>query len=321
MDSLTHIALGACVGELVLGKKLGKKALFWGALSQALPDVDTIAAVLFPADQAFLIHRGITHSVLFAIVIGLILAFTVKKLHQKTHISFSLLAFFFCFQLLLHDLLDVCNSYGTGLLEPFSHQRFSINLLYVADPFFTIGFVVAALLLVFKSADNKNRATWAALAVFISACYLIIAGINKTYIHHRAELSFRSQKISPSGYFSTPAPFNCMLWYIVADTGNNYYTGYSSIFDDSKKNIVFERHPKNYALLNRPTDPRVLRNLVTFADGYYTLSQSNNGIFLNIIRFEQVRGWEQQNAPFVFSYPLSPGNKPVLLLQHGRLAG
>jgi len=320
MDSLTHITLGACVGEMVLGKKLGKKALFWGALSQCLPDIDTIVAALFPADQAFLIHRGFTHSVLFAFVIGFILVFAVKKIHQKTRIAFSLLAFFFCFQLLLHDLLDTCNSYGTGLLEPFSPQRFSINLLYVADPFFTISFFAAASLLLFKSSNNKNRATWAALAAAVSACYLVIAGVNKTYIHHRAEVSFQAQKISPPGYFITPAPFNCMLWYIVADSGRNYYTGYSSIFDDSRKNIVFEQYPKNYTLLSKTADPKAIQDLVTFADGYYTLSRSNDITYLNVLRFEQVRGWEQQNAPFVFSYPLAPHNKQALLLQRARLA-
>ena len=225
MDSLTHITLGACVGELMLGKQLGKKALLWGALSQCLPDIDTFAAVLYPADQAFLIHRGITHSVLFAVAIGLILGLAAKKIHRKTRVAFSLLAFFFCFQLLLHDLLDTCNSYGTGLLEPFSHQRFSINLLYVADPFFTTSLLLAAVFLVFKNVNNKNRPKWALFAICVSAFYLVIAGINKTYIDHRAEASFQSQKITPSNYFSTPAPFNCMLWYIVAEADSSYCTG------------------------------------------------------------------------------------------------
>lgn len=321
MDSITHIALGACVGELVLGKKLGKKALFWGALSQCLPDIDTVVAALYPAGQAFLIHRGITHSLLFAFVIGLFLAFVVQKIHRKMSPAFSLLAFFFCFQLLLHDLLDTCNSYGTGLLEPFSHRRFSIHLLYVVDPFFSISFIVASSFLVFKSSGNKNRSTWSGLAAAVSACYLVIAVVNKTYIHHRAELSFQAQKLTPNRYFSTPAPFNCMLWYVVADMDSSYYTGYTSIFDDSRNTIVFEQHPKNYQLLNNAADSKSAHNLVTFADGYYTLSQAGGIVFLNVLRFEQIRGWERDNAPFVFSYPLSSNNKQVLLLQRGRMAG
>jgi inner membrane protein len=33
MDSLTHIVAGACIGEIALGKKIGRKAMLWGALA------------------------------------------------------------------------------------------------------------------------------------------------------------------------------------------------------------------------------------------------------------------------------------------------
>jgi inner membrane protein len=322
MDSITHITLGACIGEIVLGKKLGKKALFWGALSQSLPDIDSIGALFFPADQALLIHRGITHSMLFAIVAGLILAFTVNKIYHNRSLSFSLLAFFFCGQIALHDLLDTCNSYGTALLEPISHHRFSINLLYVADPFFTFSLAIATLFLIFRNVNNKGRPAWALIAIGICAFYLIMAGVTKTYINHRAEISFRSQKITQSDYFSTPAPFNSMLWYIVAAADSGYYTGYSSIFDSANKLVTYDMHPKNYALLKTKTeDQRVLGDLTTFADNYYTISRSADSLYFNVLRFEQIQGWDQKNAPFALSYPLSAGHNQATLLQRGRLAG
>ena len=42
MDSLTHAVLGAALGELVLGKRLGNRALAWGALFGTLPDLDAL---------------------------------------------------------------------------------------------------------------------------------------------------------------------------------------------------------------------------------------------------------------------------------------
>jgi inner membrane protein len=42
MDAVTHLALGACTAELLLPERLGKKRLIWGALAQALPDMDTL---------------------------------------------------------------------------------------------------------------------------------------------------------------------------------------------------------------------------------------------------------------------------------------
>ena len=38
MDSLTQIVLGAAVGEAVLGKKVGNKAMLWGAIAGTIPD-------------------------------------------------------------------------------------------------------------------------------------------------------------------------------------------------------------------------------------------------------------------------------------------
>ena len=40
MDSLTQVALGSAVGYAVLGNKIGRKAVFWGAALGTLPDLD-----------------------------------------------------------------------------------------------------------------------------------------------------------------------------------------------------------------------------------------------------------------------------------------
>ena len=68
MDSLTQIILGAACGEAVLGKKIGNKALLFGAIGGTIPDLDVfvgnlvygnkIDAMLFQRVYAFYcIHR------------------------------------------------------------------------------------------------------------------------------------------------------------------------------------------------------------------------------------------------------------------------
>ena len=44
MDSVTQATLGAAVGELVLGKKVGKKAPLWGAAAGTLPEFSWLNA-------------------------------------------------------------------------------------------------------------------------------------------------------------------------------------------------------------------------------------------------------------------------------------
>ena len=45
MDSITHIVLGACIGDAVLGKKLGKKGMIVGAIANSLPDADVLGTL------------------------------------------------------------------------------------------------------------------------------------------------------------------------------------------------------------------------------------------------------------------------------------
>ena len=69
MDSITQIVLGAACGEAVLGKKIGNRALLFGAIGGTIPDLDVfIGKLLFNNEiDAMAFHRGFMHSFLFAI--------------------------------------------------------------------------------------------------------------------------------------------------------------------------------------------------------------------------------------------------------------
>src|SRR5687767_3871203 len=114
MDSLTHIAVGACVGEAFFGRTIGKKAMLWGALAQSVPDIDFIANIWLDTTSGLLAHRGFTHSLLFASLSALFLALVAEKWHRPHNISFRKWIVFFSVQLLLHLLLDAFNNYGVG---------------------------------------------------------------------------------------------------------------------------------------------------------------------------------------------------------------
>lgn len=320
MDSLTHLTLGACTGELILGKKLGKKAMLWGALAQSFPDIDTLTGNFYPADEGYLIHRGLTHSLPFAVVVGLLLAGIASRVHRKELLGFGLLAVFFVSELGLHDLLDTCNAYGTGLFEPFTHQRFSFNLLFVADPLFTISLLIVTLLLIYHQSTHLKRTKWVWRALAVSVVYLCFAICCKLIVDHRVETEINAQHIGPADFFTTPAPLTSMLWYTVARHDSSFYTGYRSVWDHQPEVNPLEQHLQNTGLLKNE-DPRLVHNLIAFAENDYVLTRENNITYLNILRFEQAHGWAVNDAPFMFSYPLSGGADQSLLLQKGRLHG
>lgn len=83
MDSLTQIVLGAGVGELLLGRKLGNRAMVWGGLAATVPDLDVfLGAVLSPAESLHT-HRGFSHSVFFAAMAPALYAYLIQKLYKS----------------------------------------------------------------------------------------------------------------------------------------------------------------------------------------------------------------------------------------------
>lgn len=83
MDSLTQITLGAAVGEVVLGRKVGNRAMLWGAIAGTLPDLDVVANIVSDEVSALAFHRAITHSVLFAVAAPLGLGWLTHRLYME----------------------------------------------------------------------------------------------------------------------------------------------------------------------------------------------------------------------------------------------
>jgi len=62
MDSITQIVLGAAAGDAVLGKRIGNRAMVWGAIAGTIPDLDIIGNLWMSELDSLAFHRGISHS-------------------------------------------------------------------------------------------------------------------------------------------------------------------------------------------------------------------------------------------------------------------
>lgn len=320
MDSLTHIALGACIGEVFAGKQLGRKALFWGAFVQSIPDIDFMAAAWTCQAENLLAHRGFTHSILFAVVFAPLLALLAEKWHRAHTISWRKWMWFFLLQMGIHLLIDGMNVYGAGWYEPFSHVRVAWNWIYVADPLFSIWPGIAIAVLVFLKRNHPQRKIWARAGIITSTVYLLYCGWNKWDTDKAAREIFAEQGITYSAYFTTPSPLNNWLWYMVAATDSGYYTGYRSVFEKNNR-VVLQYIPRNEALMGPYLGRTDLYYLRRFSQGYYALSQRGDTILFNDLRFGEQIGWQRQGAPFVFYYYLNYPEDNRLLVQRGRFAG
>lgn len=317
MDSLTHIALGACVGELMLGKKLGKPALLWGAVAQSFPDIDFVASFWMNPANDLLAHRGFTHSFLFIILLTPILALAADRFHRPHNIHMKKWLWFFGVGLLLHIFIDAFNVYGTGWFEPFSHYRVTFNTLFVADIFFSIAPGIALIVLMILKREHKQRKAWAIFGLVIPGIYLLLGTTNKLNIDNEVRTIAAKQQIQYNRYFTTPLPLNNFLWYAVMESDSGYHIGYRSIFD-KRETIDFHYFPRNKKLLDSIKDHEDLQHLLRFSQGFYTAEYWHDTLVFNDIRFGQMIGWNDPQAHFVFHYFLSHPDDNDLVVQRGR---
>jgi inner membrane protein len=320
VDSLTHIAIGACAGEWMAGRQLGRRAMLWGALAHSLPDVDFIAGLWNDPAEDLLAHRGFTHSILFAGIATYLLVQAHARLHPGVYPVKRKAYGFFGVLVFLHLFLDGFNVYGTGWFEPFSHLRVAFNWLFVADPFFSVGPGIALLLLIILKRQHPWRLWVSRLGLMSSILYLSYAGVNKFKIDAVVQREIRKRNWSDSAYITTPTPLNTWLWYAVVNRSDGAYLAHRSLFDRCDT-MSFYFVPRRDSLLYPLFGHEPLQHLIRFSQGYYAVERGQEGLIFSDLRFGQRQGWNDPEAPFVFYYYLTHPADNSLLIQRGRFRG
>lgn len=315
MDSLTHIVLGACIGEAVAGRQLGKRALFYGALAQSVPDVDFVASFFLHGAESVVAHRGLTHSILFGIAACFFLTWLVKEKIHQTPLSYRSVLLLFAVNIAVHLFLDTFNAYGVGLLMPFSNYHYTFNVLYVADPLFSVAPFVSFCFLVFLHKSHRRRVHWITTGILVAGIYLVLAVFNKWIVNRDVKAALAAQNKNLA-FFSTPSPFNSLLWFVVAKDSAGYYTAYRSVFD--KGPMKFTYFPQNAAPADSVVNPKDYRLLKDFSEGYYTVEKWGDTTVFNVLRFGQVVGWYNARDHFAFHYYLNYPDENDLVVQRGR---
>lgn len=291
--------------------------MIWGALAQSAPDIDFLAALWLSPAENLLAHRGFTHSLLFIAIITPLFALSAMRLHRPHNIALKKWLFFFGTQGLIHIGLDGFNAYGVGWLEPFNHHRFSFNVLFVADPLFSIWPAIALAALIILRTGNKQRVLWWVSGLMATAAYMIYAVSNKIYIDRAVDKALKQDHIITEHVLTTPTPFNNWLWYIVAPAKKGYYIGYRSVFD-TQPGIDFHFVSRNDSLLRGVADHESLQHLLKFSQGYYTVSYDNDTLLFNDLRFGQILGWKYPDQKFTFHYYLQHPADNKFVVQRGR---
>ena len=309
MDSLTQIVLGAAVGEAVLGKKVGNKAMLYGAIAGTIPDFDTFASHFTDTVTALEIHRGFTHSIVFSVVFAPVFGWLVSR-WEKTA-SWKNWSWLFFWGFLTHPLLDAHTTWGTQLFWPLD-LRLAYKNIFVIDPLYTLPFLVFVILAMRKKRTSPKRRKLNNLGIIISSVYMLLTLILKGITYQKFTEALQQQNIQYSEIETKPSPFNTILWTANVDTKDAYLIGHYSFFD--AKPIHFSAYPKNHEWLEDLKDEENVQRLIKITKGWYTITKENEKLYLNDLRFGLL-GFSPSAKNFTFSFQLEKKNGKVIITE------
>ena len=282
MDSLTQLTFGAACGEAVLGQKVGRKALLWGAVLGTLPDLDVFIPLGGPVND-FVYHRGFSHSLLLLGLLSPMIAWLISNVHPDTkrfYRKWALLSFLVLEASVLLDLLTI---YGTQIFWPFDTMPKAVPILFIIDPLFTLPILSGVLAVLFLKKHRFLGHRLNTVGLVLSSIYLIWAFGTGEFVKLRVAEKLSRQKVSYSQFISSPAPFTTLLWRVVGIEKDRYFETYFSLCDRDTP-LFIDFYPRNLALMTGIEEHPPVVRLKKFTRGYYAFSTVGGYVAMTDLR-------------------------------------
>jgi inner membrane protein len=309
VDSLTQIVLGAAVGEATLGKKVGNRAMMWGAIAGTIPDLDVLLRLMVDQVTATEWHRGFSHSIVFCLLLAPILGWFVNWIHKKRNVGVKGWTWLFFMALVTHPLLDAHTTWGTQFFWPFD-LRLAYKNIFVVDPLYTVPFIICVLIAMFYKRTNPKRQKWNRWGIYISSGYMAITILLKAVTYSEFKEQLREQGISYVEMDTRPTPLNTILWNAQIKTENGFVMAYYSLFD-SKPIQFSEEIPRNDTLIEQYKDQKVIKQLKKISEGWYFIEEEEGKLYFVDLRFGQM-GFDPNADDFLWKFELTTNEKGEL---------
>ena len=386
MDSLSQIVLGAAVGEAILGRKVGNRAMLWGGICGTLPDLDVLANAVSDPMSALAYHRAFTHSLPFAVLAAPLVGLAIHRVYGgKEGPKSRWLTWLFLYLIFLvllaggsylmpieiynipgiaivitlvfaaiiavvagvralrgypdetpnaswrawgwlafgaivtHPLLDCFTAYGTQFFEPFATTRIAWNTISVADPLYTLPFLVLLVWARTQVRGTDKRAVLNRAGLLFSCAYLALTVVNHFNVSDVMTTSLAAEQIDASGQVVAPSILNNVLWSGTArERGTDiYYFSQYSLFDEQRRFQHFTRIEGNHDWLAPYAEDRDVRIIRWFTKEYYGVLPGKNpgGLQVNDLRFGLLNTDPTDRASYIFSWEVDTTVRPVVVRQ------
>lgn len=122
----THSLVGVVAGKILNPINSSKRFWILSIIYPSLPDADVMGIAFGIPHEHLLGHRGLTHSIFFALIVGLITAVFFFRKEIRSPKKTFILASYFALITMSHGILDGLNNGGIGVayFSPLSNTRF-----------------------------------------------------------------------------------------------------------------------------------------------------------------------------------------------------
>lgn len=313
MDWITHAAVGAAVGEIMLGKRMGNRALGWGALFGIVPDLLEGLTALFLSTSARLeLAASASHSLLFMAVLALALPRWLVKLWRRSKVTKQQAGGFIAAVWITHLLVDCLTLPGVQVLWPLPGLRAGFGLLGRGDGLFAAPLVISLLSLVWlrsKKEQAKRRRLWW-WGVGLSGGYLALAVLAKCAASagFAADLARRGTQFDRR--MESPTAWNLLLWRGLVDRGDEIWVGYRSVLEWHSSPVRWTVYPRNREAFAKVAETPEASRVAAFANAWWIARPNKTGVWLADLRGgEQLRWGDRKgmvDTRFTRSWQLEP---------------
>ncbi len=188
MDTVTHAIAGSVLSRSSAERSASRAALLLGALAGAFPDIDFL--FMTSRLQYLREHRSWSHSFVYLPLFALGFALVTRAVFRGSRLA--VLWLFAAIGLASHILFDWITSFGTMFFVPFTWKRFSLDWVFILDPYFTsIVFLALVASLIWRSRGRRIAVAGSgALALYILFC---------AFLHARALATWQKMDRPPAG--------------------------------------------------------------------------------------------------------------------------
>jgi inner membrane protein len=232
MDNLTHTLYGFALAKAGLDRtsRHAMPAILIGA---NLPDID-LAAIWGGQINYLRYHRGVTHSFLGIAIESLLLALLFMGFEKSaTHRNRLKLFFWLLLASLIgtgsHLFLDYTNSYGIRPFLPFKSEWYSLDTVFIIDPWILFFFLIGlGMTYLFRLINQEIGARPTSLRSGAILSLILISGywVAKELSHNSALRELERQSYAdgePLSIGAFPQFMNPFAWHGVVETPRAFH--------------------------------------------------------------------------------------------------